>query len=554
MDTSLRYWTVVLATSALARLRKYLYSLQTESNQFSNWASMCLRRPLEQKWVCALVVLSAHMWSLSSQFVDFDDPVIFLDRQDLQIPFLELVLKVFDLSRPDTWRPIRDLSHWIDFTIHSHTPVLSHLHNLGLLGLIVVFFCKLADRLGFEQKWSYLAIILAFVHPVQVETIAWISGRKDLLAALFMVLSLVSFERMLQAQNKTFHFCLTLLTFGLGVLSKGHLVVMPCLYLCIWKIKTSGQLNEHLKQVSYPLITVLLTSILGLLLASRIAGGGISLTAELSQSERYGITLLDKVQLPLRYIGHLVWPVELNHVYLTRIPSPFQYGLALGSVVLVSILFYWTVKLWFRGSKSGPLLLCFMSLMLPYMHVKTGVVYMADRYLFCALPFLFLGLMHQISDLACLRLIPKRVSRFTPWTVFGLYFVLCIGPHTAFSNSINLWSRMADVYPQSAWGLNRLAHALYRENEMEEATAAWLKAASLRPDDPQYLNNAAVAAMATGHIDLARDIILKANSRHPDDPFVKKNIINIRNLETLNQIPNHYKITPIPSNSSEHEH
>ena len=168
------------------------------------------------------------------------------------------------------------------------------------------------------------------------------------------------------------------------------------------------------------------------------------------------------------------------------------------------------------------------------MHLKPGVVYMADRYLFSALPFLFLCLTHQISKMGLIRRLPRSIARMLPWTLIGLSCVLCIQPHAAFSNSISLWSRMADVYPQSAWGLNKLGHALYRNGDMKAATGAWLKAASNRPDDPQYLNNAAVSAMSAGHLELAKDIILKAYSRHPDDPFVIKNLNNIKPMQDLN--------------------
>ena len=542
----------VQPVTASRRIR-HLLTVIPDSKSTADSSQVAALDPLQHKWVCVCIVLTAHFWCLTSQFVDFDDPQIFLQRKDLQVPFLDFIKHAFDFSRTDTWRPIRDLSHWLDFTIHGHSPVFSHIHNLVLLSFIVLGFCHLADRLKFSRHWSYIAITLAFVHPVQVETVAWISGRKDLLATLFMLLSLISFERILESQRQWLNFGITLTCFILSVLSKGHMVVLPVLYVCLWQLKTPGRISALRKAPRGRLSVILITSCISLLLANRISGGGISLTNELMSSERYGITLLDKVQLPIRYLSHIFWPLDLNHVYLTHVASGLQYSLATASILLTIAFVILMHRFWIHGSLLGPIMMCFATLMLPYMHLKPGVVYMADRYLFSALPFLFLGIAYQISIMGVSQLFSKRINRFATFALMATCAVLCIQPHVAFSNSISLWSRMAEVYPQSAWGLNRLGQALYRRGDMKAATGAWLKAASYRPDDPQYLNNAAVSAMATGHFELAKDIILKAQSRHPEDPFVKKNIRSLEYLKKNIMTPKSGKRKIFPLENTEHE-
>ena len=135
--------------------------------------------------VSVFIVLTAHAICLRNQFVDFDDDTIFLNNKLITVPFYEMLSNVFDWSRPDTWRPIRDLSHWLDWAVHGQSPMWAHAHNLLLLAVIVVLVRTLLARWQLRAMSADLITVIAFVHPIQVEVITWVSGRKDLLAGVF---------------------------------------------------------------------------------------------------------------------------------------------------------------------------------------------------------------------------------------------------------------------------------------------------------------------------------------------------------------------------------
>ena len=120
-------------------------------------ASNILSSPPQNHWqktlLCAFGVMIGHIWVVRSGFVDFDDPLIFLERHDLQVSFDVFVSNAFDWGRSDTWRPVRDLSHWMDYSIHGQSALGAHVHNLLLLGLLTTLACTYFVRLGFRERW-----------------------------------------------------------------------------------------------------------------------------------------------------------------------------------------------------------------------------------------------------------------------------------------------------------------------------------------------------------------------------------------------------------------
>ena len=269
---------------------------------------------------------------------------------------------------------------------------------------------------------------------------------------------------------------------------------------------------------------VVATGIIGLLLANRIADGGVALPSALIDDARYGITVLDRLELPIRYMRLVVWPTQLNHVYLTRSEGTLQFGLAMLSIVFVLIVLRLTYQSWRQGSVNGPIVLIAAVLMLPYLHIKPGVVYMANRYLFAVMPWLILLAFNVLRQSSMIQRQNVRLLQ----SLLGIVFFIAIGlsarEHAAFENSITLWSRMTAVYPQSAWGFDRLGHALMKEQDWEAASGAWIKSTQLRPDDAKYPNNAAVAAMAAGRYEFARRILQAAIKRHPTDKHILQNL------------------------------
>ncbi len=432
------------------------------------------------------LLLTIHSASLWAGFVDFDDDTIFLNNPVLTRSDLAVVADVFATDRPD-WRPVRDLSHWVDHLAHGQDPMWAHLHNLVLLGVLawlVMLF------LGTE-----LAVLLAFAHPVVVEPVAWVSGRKDLLAGVFFFAMLLAFQRVLRGGGRRW-IVATGACFALAAMSKGHVLVAPAVLACVlwWQ---GGE-----KRRAWAAIAVV--TVLALAAVPLVARGNVMMAAAPVGAAIPTLTWADRAALPAWYAWNLVWPLDLNHIYLTRD------GL-LAPLAGVALLAVWVGAI---AKRRDPLLAIPLLLLLPYLHlISQGTVYMADRYLFLALPFLAFMLAPLLARGALV--------------VALVWAAVSVHTHTAWFDSVSLWSRMTRVYPTSAWGYERLGRALFRVQLYEEAYGAWAAATDRDPTDAQHRNNAAVALMALGRYDMAREVLRRALEVNPGDAQTKLNLLRL---------------------------
>ncbi len=468
-----------------------------------------------------------HGICLRNGFVDFDDDTIFLANQHFALSLPEFIAWSFDLERPDTWRPIRDLSHYLDLQIHGQSPLWAHAHNLTLLVLAAGLTMALFRVLGVSSATAAVAAFIGYAHPVQVEVITWVSGRKDLLAASLCLCTLLVFIRYVRSASGHGMAILVVVLSALGVMAKGHLIVMPVLLVWIYlRLRAEGHAQEDKSWFSVGILLSIL-SLAALFIAPRIASGGVALPAELQREPTQSILLGDKLQLPLRYLGKIAWPADLNHIYFTPRLDIWHTPMAIVSMALAVLLLWLIYEGVRKNDIRGHALAVACTLMAPYMHLRTGVVYMADRYLFLSLPFLALVFVLTVKDFKWWIERADKIKMVLLTLLFTLMVAGSLRPHSAFQDSPALWTRMTEVYPDSAWGYDRLGRALYHAKQYPAAAGAWLRAAERQPQAMRHLNNAAVAAMAVGRNKMATQLLLRVLKVEPT------NILALRNLKIM---------------------
>ncbi|MFZ4739207.1 MAG: tetratricopeptide repeat protein [Bradymonadia bacterium] len=464
------------------------------------------------------LVLAVHATALASGFVDFDDPEIFLQNPLLQSREPSVLLDIFSLGR-ENWRPVRDASHWLDFVLHGQTAWLAHLHNLALLGVVVSLFWRIFERLDRGGLPGFVALLLAFVHPVQVEAIAWVSGRKELLAAVFFLWFCLAFVGFVQGEGRSGWRALGLgLLLVLGVGAKGHVIVLPAVALCLAVHEQFRGANRRSFKVLAGMLAALV--LVALALVPLVDRGSVVHQPVANGLDQPTLVLQDKLQIPLRYLGKVFWPVDLNHIVLTEPLGPAHTAFAaLSAAFALGWLGLAARRLW-RRDPRGAWLLIPAVLLAPYLHLKPGVVYIADRYLFLVLPFA-VSLVVEVAA----RVLPSRTARGS--LAVGVALLLAVQSltvHLAWRDSVHLWGRMIEVYPTSAWGYDRLGRALIEAGSIEEAAGAFLAAAERAPRESRHQNNAAVAFLRAGRVELAVLHFEKALALDPNNPQALKNL------------------------------
>lgn len=212
------------------------------------------------------------------------------------------------------WSPFLWISYMCDSTLLAPEPWAFHLTNVLLHSLNAALFFLLLRRMTGAVRLSLITAVLWAGHPLRVESVAWITERKDVLSALFMFLSLhayVSFSR----RGGAAHYTAVLLFMAAGLMVKPILVTLPALLLLldIWPLEIFSEVRKRIVE-KIPLFFCAVVFTATGWLAHRTA---ISSIETYSLVERAGIAL----QNYLFYIGKILWPFGLATPYPMMVPT-----------------------------------------------------------------------------------------------------------------------------------------------------------------------------------------------------------------------------------------
>ncbi|MEK7270812.1 MAG: glycosyltransferase family 39 protein, partial [Planctomycetota bacterium] len=178
--------------------------------------------------VLLLLVLTFALYAptLRYPFVNFDDPGIVLGNPVLRENSVDAWVSAATERQGGTFLPVRALSYKIDFAFTEGNPLVFHAHNVLLAGVlhVLAYFVLL----GFfrDPRAALAGAILYAVHPVHVESVAWVTGRKDLLSSIFALAALLCFRRA-RVREPASLAPAALALFVLAALSKATVLVLP---------------------------------------------------------------------------------------------------------------------------------------------------------------------------------------------------------------------------------------------------------------------------------------------------------------------------------------
>lgn len=371
------------------------------------------------------------------------------------------------------WIPLTNLSHQLDVTLFGLNADLHHISALfyHLLAATSLFWF-LAKCLQTGARMAIIVTLLFVLHPIQVESWAWISQRKDTLSALFAFLSLGLWIRYLSSGSIGLLIaCLAAL--ALGLLSKPVLVILPVLFWVAAVTFPAGDLQR--RRIYLPIaVSFAMAGVVALLT--------LHLQALRPEASAMGsIDLLTRACLGLanywRYFGRLILPVDLH--YFTPLPQQLPiFQAALGIVFLATLSF-----LAWQNRRKTPLIPFAVSLfVIPLVptvgFITSGEAFEPDRYAYIASVGLFL-----LVALAFNRL---RLPRNLAWgVVVALFIILAL---TSYRQALTwrtmdtLTSHSLSIVPDNYKAHAHRAEWLLTKGEAREALVHWQAAYAARPD------------------------------------------------------------------------
>ncbi len=352
------------------------------------------------------VVLAVFLPALRNGFINLDDGVYVTSNPHVLGGFTrEGVAWAFQTFDSGNWHPVTWLSLMLDAELFGTRPWGFHLSSTVLHALnAALVFVLLRALTG--SVWRSLFVALAFgLHPLRVESVAWVSERKDVLSTLFGLLSLLAYARWVRrgSGGKTGSWRYGVLSFGclaLGLMSKPMLVTLPCVFLLldVWPLGRAEELSVGrvwaLIREKIPFFLLTVAGAVSTWVAQASVGAMGSATAY-----PIGSRLANAVAAYGGYLRRTFWPTELAIIY------PFERTHAVVPIAAVGFLLAALTVGTFLLRRSRPWLLggwlWFLGTLVPVIGlVQVGGQAMADRYTYLPSIGLMVALIWGVAEFA----------------------------------------------------------------------------------------------------------------------------------------------------------
>jgi len=438
-------------------------------------------------WLYLLIILfltfATFYSTLSNGFTNRDDPSYVLDNIIIQNLNLTNIKTIFSSSFVSNYQPLTMISYALEYRFFGAEPFIYHMTNLVLHLLNAMLIYLLTKRLTKSAITAGLCTVLFSIHPLHVESVAWIAERKDVLFALFYLGALNSYFSYTQGDRPRTFFTITILLFLLSLLSKPTAVSFPFVLLIIdFYLRRPLNLKLIYEKIPFFLAALLLGTIT-LYTQSHLV------TREDIVAQDYG--MLGRILLScyalLRYVLQLIIPHQLSCVYPFPVKAEGFYLpiLYLSPLILIALwLIVWKLSRYSRHIAFG-LLFFVVSIFINLPFLLIGNAYMADRYTY--IPSFGLFFIAGIGIDRAIRKFPVSNWRKYTIVIFCLAYItqLCLSSFQrcqVWKNSYTLWSDVIEKHPQFAIAYNNRGSALFEQKKYPQAMQDFNQALKIHPD------------------------------------------------------------------------
>ncbi len=464
-----------------------------------------VRSPLAVSVLLSVLSFALFLNTLDNQPTNWDDPAIF-NNTTIHALNAEHLRQVLTYHPGATYQPVRDISYMIDFSIWGDQLVYGmHLQNI-ILYILMVLACYLflnallsvfVEDPSERYVWASLSAVLFAVHPVHVESVAWLFARKQPLLGLFTFLSLWAF---IKGRTVTWKYLiLSVLCLLLAVLSQPVALMIPGVMI-ILDFAIQGRLHDpsfrKKRLMLYtPVLLVVVPMIIRLVVMMHSVGG-----IKPYHGGTFWTNLLAVSQILMSYLRLIVFTVFFSADYPIRLytdPTAWQPWLFLGmnAIFLSSAVYAYRKKHYLYSFFVG----WYYVFLLPVSHIFPISQVMSDRYAmlpslsWCMLlGFILAKLWHLQPGKYFSRDFFMAVSILLFCFITLVYSYITFRQNDFWQNSQTLWENTVARYPNSSPGNVNLAAIYIRQGRYEEAQVLCINAIRALPYDYLAISNLAL--------------------------------------------------------------
>ena len=478
-----------------------------------------------------LLTLCLYNSVIHNGFLNIDDTLYVTDNPNvtagLHWSTVKWSLLTFEQAN---WHPLTWLSHALDWQLfkkypggHHYSSVLFHALN------VVLLFLLFEKATGYTWRSLMVAALFA-VHPSNVESVAWIAERKNVLSMMFFLLAMLAYGWYARKPSLR-RYSLVPLLFALGLMAKPQVITLPFVLL-IWdywplqRMFSADRADPSLTPTRFapasfrwlvlektPLFLLAGADAVITMLAQR-AGGAVRTFTEYSFYARLGNSIVSYA----RYVGHAFWPIHLSPTYSHPGDSIPAWHILLALLFLLCV----TALLWIARKRY--LLVgwfWFLGTLVPMIGiVQVGDQAMAERYAYIPLIGLFWMATWFLAETAAQwQVSPRSLAIPACLSIAGC----CLLSHQLLDywhDSETLWNYAIRIDDQDFMAHANLARILVAENRPDEAMPQFMIAERLHRYDPRDILNLAGYELRKGHVKDAESLCLEI-LRLTQDPHLR---------------------------------
>jgi protein O-mannosyl-transferase len=460
-----------------------------------------------QIWVLLIIlILTILVYSpvLNAGFVNLDDNGYIYSNPDVVSGGFQSLTHFFSNFYVGHYLPLTMLSFKIDHVLFGLNAHGYHIVNLilHLINTILVFL--LIQKLFREKQITLIITALFALHPMHVESVAWISERKDVLYSFFLILSLIYYLKYIMENNNPKYYYVSIITFVLALLSKSAAVVLPLiLILTDFAINRKFEKKIILEKIPFFLIALLFAILT--LFSQDVGGKGSEVFLRFSGFEK----LIFAIYAFGFYIVKMIIPFHLSAYYpfpelhLGNLPDNFYFSMIVSILFLLIII--WLMYHSIKKRKFNPLLfgmLLYLITISLYIYLPVGRVIVAERFSYLS----YLGLFFIIAFLInWLDIISKNRSYFRYIEIFLIIIALCFSflsysRTKVWKNGVSLWMNVINKYPEDPVVNKSLADAFVIYRNYDRALYYYNMAIARDPYYDEAYYNMGIMNLQNSHI------------------------------------------------------
>jgi len=470
--------------------------------------SIALARTSRQ-WVtvCVCIVIAVLTWivfgqTLRHDFVNYDDPrYVYQNTKITSGLNMAGVAWAFSHIHAENWHPLTTITHMLDCQLYGLKAGWHHFTNVLLHGVAsILLFLALQHMTGALWRSAFVAAVFA-IHPLHVESVAWVAERKDVLSGVFFMLTLLAYVHYARAPS-TWRYLIVAVAFALGLMSKPMLVTVPFVLLLLdyWPLRRITDQRTHpghqllsLLVEKIPLIALSAVSSTVTFLAQR---GALGWTEQLPMLSRFNNAIVAYII----YVRQMFWPAGLAVFYPhpeNRLP-PWEISLALSVLIGITVA---AVIL----RKKAPYLITgwfwYLGMLVPVIGlVQVGWQGHADRYTYLPQIGLYIAGTWAFADLTASWRRRRVLLGAAALLVIGALSCSASIQTSYWRNSETLFTHALAVTKHNDVAENNLGIIFLQNGQLDDAISRLQAAIDLRPENGPAHNNLAKALLQKGRV------------------------------------------------------